>query len=177
MLERIFAELGPWNWMVLGFALLTLEILTPGVFMLWIGLAALIVGALSLMFWNAGFWIWEVQVVVFLALALISAFAGKKIMGAAASRSATRCGACRGRICPPERRSGSRRRQIWTSSWWWSRCEAAFLPPVHGDWKGTARAIPAKVRSGFASGIAAKQLDRAFSRFEEKRKCSRPRRS
>jgi membrane protein implicated in regulation of membrane protease activity len=81
MLERIFAELGPWNWMVLGFALLTLEILTPGVFMLWIGLAALIVGALSLMFWNAGFWIWEVQVVVFLALALISAFAGKKIMG------------------------------------------------------------------------------------------------
>ena len=81
MLERIFAELGPWNWMVLGFALLTLEILTPGVFMLWIGLAALIVGALSLMFWNAGFWIWEVQVVVFLALALISAFTGKKIMG------------------------------------------------------------------------------------------------
>ena len=81
MLERIFAELGPWNWMVLGFVLLTLEILTPGVFMLWIGLAALVVGALSLMLWNAGFWIWEVQVVVFLALALISAFTGKKIMG------------------------------------------------------------------------------------------------
>jgi membrane protein implicated in regulation of membrane protease activity len=81
MLERIFNELGPWNWMVLGFVLLTLEILTPGVFMLWIGLAALIVGALSLMFWTAGFWSWEVQVVVFLALALISAFTGKKIMG------------------------------------------------------------------------------------------------
>jgi membrane protein implicated in regulation of membrane protease activity len=81
MLERIFAELGPWNWMVLGFVLLTLEILTPGVFMLWIGLAALIVGAVSLMIWDAGFWTWEVQVVVFLALALISAFAGKKIMG------------------------------------------------------------------------------------------------
>ena len=57
MLARIFAELGPWNWMVLGFALLTLEILTPGVFMLWIGLAALIVGVLSLMFWSAAFWI------------------------------------------------------------------------------------------------------------------------
>jgi len=81
MLERIFAELGPWNWMVLGFVLLTLEILTPGVFMLWIGLAALIVGAASLMLWNAGFWSWEVQVVVFLALALVCAFAGKKIMG------------------------------------------------------------------------------------------------
>ena len=81
MLERIFNELGPWNWMVLGFALLTLEILTPGVFMLWIGLAALIVGALSLMFWSAAFWIWQVQIWAFLALALACAFAGKKIMG------------------------------------------------------------------------------------------------
>jgi len=81
MLERIFAELGPWNWMVLGFALLTLEILVPGVFLLWIGLAAVIVGAISLMVWDASFWTWEIQVVVFLALALISAFAGKKIMG------------------------------------------------------------------------------------------------
>lgn len=81
MLERIFNELGPWNWMVLGFVLLTLEILVPGVFLLWIGLAALIVGAMSLMFWDAGFWSWEVQVVVFLALALLCAFAGKRIMG------------------------------------------------------------------------------------------------
>ena len=81
MLERIFAELGPWNWMVLGFVLLTLEILTPGVFMLWIGLAALIVGSVSLMLWDAGFWTWQVQVVAFLALALVCAFAGKKIMG------------------------------------------------------------------------------------------------
>ena len=87
MLERVFAELGPWNWMVLGFALLTLEILTPGVFMLWIGLAALIVGALSLMFWRAGFWIWQVQILVFLALALVCAFAGKKIMSGRGSAS------------------------------------------------------------------------------------------
>ena len=81
MLERIFAELGPWNWMVLGFVLLTLEILVPGVFLLWIGLAALIVGALSLLFWSAAFWIWQVQVLAFLALALVCAFAGKRIMG------------------------------------------------------------------------------------------------
>ena len=87
MLERIFNELGPWNWMVLGFALLTLEILTPGVFMLWIGLAALIVGALSLMFWSAGFWVWQVQILVFLALALVCAFAGKKIMSGRGSAS------------------------------------------------------------------------------------------
>jgi inner membrane protein len=32
------------------------------------------------MLWEASFWVWEFQVVVFLALSLVSAFAGKKIM-------------------------------------------------------------------------------------------------
>lgn len=82
MLERIFGELGPWNWMVLGFVLLALEILVPGVFLLWIGLAALVVGALSLMLWETGFWVWEFQVLVFLALSLVSAFVGNRIMKA-----------------------------------------------------------------------------------------------
>ncbi|THF57922.1 NfeD family protein [Ollibium composti] len=81
MLERIFAELGPWNWMVLGFILLVLEIAVPGVFLLWIGIAALIVGAVSLALWDAGFWIWQVQVVAFLALSLVSAYVGKQIVG------------------------------------------------------------------------------------------------
>ncbi|MER2634298.1 MAG: NfeD family protein, partial [Rhizobiaceae bacterium] len=45
MLAGIFAELGLWNWFVLGFVLLALEILVPGVFLLWIGIAALVVGA------------------------------------------------------------------------------------------------------------------------------------
>ena len=81
MLERIVAELGPWNWMVLGFILLVLEIAVPGVFLLWIGIAALIVGAASLALWDAGFWTWQVQVVVFLALSLVSAYIGKQIVG------------------------------------------------------------------------------------------------
>ena len=80
MLERIFAELGPWNWMVLGFVLLAMEILVPGVFLLWIGIAALIIGAVSLLIWDAGFWIWQAQVVAFLALALVAAYVGNRIM-------------------------------------------------------------------------------------------------
>ncbi len=80
MLERIFGELGPWNWMVLGFILLTLEILLPGVYLLWIGIAALLVGALSLQLWEVAWWTWQVQVVAFLALSLISAYAGHRIM-------------------------------------------------------------------------------------------------
>lgn len=80
MFHSIFSELGPWNWMVLGFVLLILEIVLPGVFLLWIGIAALLTGALSLQLWNASFWVWEVQVLVFLALSVISVFAGKKII-------------------------------------------------------------------------------------------------
>jgi len=82
MFERLFNELGPWNWMVLGFVLLALEIVLPGFFLLWIGLAALIVGALSLALWDAGFWTWHVQVLLFLALSLLTAYAGKRIMKA-----------------------------------------------------------------------------------------------
>ena len=68
MIASLLVELGPWNWMALGMVLLVLEILVPGVFLLWIGIAALIVGAASLALWKTGFWIWEIQVVVFLAL-------------------------------------------------------------------------------------------------------------
>ena len=48
MLEMVFAELGPWNWMVLGFALLALEIVVPGFFLLWIGVAALLTERVAL---------------------------------------------------------------------------------------------------------------------------------
>lgn len=81
MIERIVSELGPWTWMVLGIVLLGAEIVVPGVFLLWIGIAALIVGAISLLLWDAGFWSWQVQVLIFLALSLLSAYAGKKLMG------------------------------------------------------------------------------------------------
>lgn len=81
MLESIFVELGPWNWMVLGFALLALELVVPGFYLLWIALAALVIGAVSLLIWDAGFWIWQVQVVAFLALALVATYLGHRLMG------------------------------------------------------------------------------------------------
>jgi membrane protein implicated in regulation of membrane protease activity len=81
MLDRIISELGPWNWMVLGFVLLVMEVIAPGVFMLWIGIAALLVGVVSLLIWDAGFWTWQIQVLVFLVLSLTSAFVGKKLVG------------------------------------------------------------------------------------------------
>lgn len=80
MLESVLSELGPWNWMVLGFVLLTLEIVLPGVFLLWIGIAAIVVGTASLALWDLPFWTWQLQVLVFLVLSLVSAYGGKKMM-------------------------------------------------------------------------------------------------
>jgi membrane protein implicated in regulation of membrane protease activity len=81
MIERVISELGPWNWMVLGFVLLVMEIIAPGVFMLWIGIAALVIGAVSLLIWDASFWTWQIQVLAFLILSLVSAYVGKRVAG------------------------------------------------------------------------------------------------
>ncbi|MGL4490945.1 MAG: NfeD family protein [Rhizobiaceae bacterium] len=78
-MERIIAELGSWNWLALGLVLLALEMIVPGIFMLWLGLAAIIVGTLSLMFADSGFWPWQAQVIVFLALSIVMAFYGKSL--------------------------------------------------------------------------------------------------
>lgn len=80
MIQRIVTELGPWAWWVLGIVLLILEVLMPGVFLVWIGIAAVVTGALSLLFWEAGFWTWHVQWLVFAALSLASLFIGRRIV-------------------------------------------------------------------------------------------------
>jgi inner membrane protein len=82
MIASLIQELGPWNWMALGAALLVFELFLPGVFLLWIGIAAILVGTLSLQLWNMGFWTWQLQVLVFLVLSLLSAYAGSRIMAA-----------------------------------------------------------------------------------------------
>jgi membrane protein implicated in regulation of membrane protease activity len=80
MIERIVAELGPWAWWVLGIALLILEVLMPGVFLVWIGVAAIVTGALSLLLWDMAFWTWHVQWLVFAVLSLIAALIGRRIV-------------------------------------------------------------------------------------------------
>jgi inner membrane protein len=44
---EFFASLGVWDWFIAGGLLLVLEVLAPGVFMFWLGLAAMLVGAVS----------------------------------------------------------------------------------------------------------------------------------
>lgn len=87
MLERLFAELGPWNWIVLGLVLMIFEVAAPGIFFLWFGIAALIVGALAILFGEALSLGWQVQVILFLVLSLIAVFIGRRLVGATDAES------------------------------------------------------------------------------------------
>lgn len=80
MIERAIQELGPWNWWVLGFVLLAAELVAPGVFLIWIGVAALVVGILSLLLWEVGFWIWQVQLVLFALLSVAAVLLGRRFV-------------------------------------------------------------------------------------------------
>jgi membrane protein implicated in regulation of membrane protease activity len=80
MLVQTIADIGGWNWILLGCILLVLEILSPGVYLLWIGIAGILTGTITLQVAGWAAWTWQVQVLVFLALSLISAYAGSRIM-------------------------------------------------------------------------------------------------
>jgi inner membrane protein len=80
MIRSIVTELGPWAWWVLGIVLLILEVLMPGVFLVWIGIAAIITGALSLLLWEQALWTWQAQWLVFAVLSLAAALIGRRLI-------------------------------------------------------------------------------------------------
>ncbi|SIQ39530.1 hypothetical protein SAMN05880582_1011717 [Rhizobium sp. RU20A] len=82
MIARIITELGPWVWWVAGFVLLAAEVVVPGVFLVWIGLAALITGLASLLLWESAWWSWHVQLVIFALLAIAVTLAGRRLLSA-----------------------------------------------------------------------------------------------
>ena len=78
MLHALAANLGPWSWWIVGILLLAAELAAPGVFLIWIGAAAIVVGMLSLVLWDAAIWSWQLQFVLFAALAAVLAVAGRR---------------------------------------------------------------------------------------------------
>ena len=61
-------SLGAWNWFIAAAVFLLLELLSPGVFMLWLGLAAIMVGVISL----GAALSWQAQLIVFALLSFAS---------------------------------------------------------------------------------------------------------
>jgi inner membrane protein len=60
-------SLGTWNWFILAALLFVLEVLAPGMFMLWLGLSAIILGIVT----SAIVLSWQVQIIGFAVLALV----------------------------------------------------------------------------------------------------------
>jgi membrane protein implicated in regulation of membrane protease activity len=66
-----------WLWLVAGLVLAGLEMLAPGVYLIWLGIAALITGALTFVIEPSV----PVQVIDFVFLSLIAAFSARRFLG------------------------------------------------------------------------------------------------
>ena len=60
-MSEMFSTLGTWNWLIFGVLLMALELLAPGIFLFWFGLAALLVGLASSAFDPS----WQLQILMF----------------------------------------------------------------------------------------------------------------
>jgi hypothetical protein len=65
-MAEMFSTLGTWNWLIFGFILMALELVAPGVFLFWLGLASLLVGLLSFAI-NPS---WQTQLLMFAVFAV-----------------------------------------------------------------------------------------------------------
>ena len=62
-----FVGLGAWNWFIVAAVFLAIELMLPGVFMLWLGIAAVLVGIISL----AAVLTWQAQLIAFAVLSIV----------------------------------------------------------------------------------------------------------
>ena len=83
MIVETLRQLGPWTWWVVGLVLLALEIVVPGNVFVWFGIAAILTGALAL-FTDLG---WQIELVVFVALALVLVIVGRRAFAGDAAKS------------------------------------------------------------------------------------------
>ncbi|MGL4439333.1 MAG: NfeD family protein [Bosea sp. (in: a-proteobacteria)] len=77
MLSAI-AALGAWIWIIAGLLMMGIELLAPGLFFIWLGLAALATG-LTVAVFDLG---WAPAAMLFTAFAVASVFGGRALMRA-----------------------------------------------------------------------------------------------
>ena len=80
----MLVTLGTWNWLIFGFILMALELLAPGVFLFWLGLAALLVGLVSFAFTPS----WQVQILMFAVFAAAAVPVWRRLSRSNATASA-----------------------------------------------------------------------------------------
>jgi membrane protein implicated in regulation of membrane protease activity len=73
MIASLIVKLGPWAWIILGLLLAAVEMLAPGVFMIWLGLAAILTGIADGLLGLS----WQASALVFAALAVACVLLGR----------------------------------------------------------------------------------------------------
>lgn len=85
-MTEMVAALGIWNWVVLGLVLLFLELVTPGVFLIWVGFAALATSLFA--FTGLSFMAsWQMQLLLFMILSVIFVLIGRRYFNPRAQNS------------------------------------------------------------------------------------------
>ena len=74
------ADILPYAWWIIGLVLLVLEVVVPGVYLLFLGLAALVVGLVVLLGLFPWFG-WEWQTLAFVILSTVAVLAGRRWYG------------------------------------------------------------------------------------------------
>jgi inner membrane protein len=75
MIADALASLGAWAWIILGIILFGLELLAPGVFFIWLGLAAVATGLLGAAFDLP----WQASSLAFAALSVAAVISGRAL--------------------------------------------------------------------------------------------------
>lgn len=65
-----------WHWLILGMALIVLEVVVPGTFLLWPGIAALVTGIVA---YSAPGLPWQGLAALFAVLTVIAALVGRRV--------------------------------------------------------------------------------------------------
>jgi len=71
---ELLTELNSWHWGIIAVVLIILEMFAPGAFMLWLGMAAAVVGIIMAIFPDIS---WEVQFLIFAVLSVASIYGGR----------------------------------------------------------------------------------------------------
>ena len=75
MIASLVDNLGAWSWVVLGLLLMGLELVAPGAFLLWLGLAAVLTGLAD---WAFGL-SWQAAALVFAVLSVGAVLLGRAV--------------------------------------------------------------------------------------------------
>jgi len=75
MIADAFIGLGAWAWIILGVVLIGIELLAPGSFFLWLGLAAIVTGLLDAVLGLS----WQVAALLFAVLCVAAVILGRTV--------------------------------------------------------------------------------------------------